>query len=238
MTTPQELQKLLGTESGTAWLIFMDHVKTELSQVLKSGKPKRSDIENSIIGQNGFFGWKEMVEAPTDQGGLGWNYSTFDMWKRAYSVVLNFPFLRTQEELTPSLINTLWRETKPDFPNTPEELEKYMCDRVSKQRDRQQNSLKDAQKRVEDLEQQLAAKETQLATLRVEVAQIEDLKASNAELNKSIGVLAEKLNTSQKEASQNISELQKEQKRHKITSRKLKDAQKGFWERLREKLPF
>lgn len=239
MTTVKELQKLLGTESGTAWLNFMDHVKAELSQVLKAGKPRQIDIENSIIGQNGFSSWKEMIESPTDQKGLGWNYSTFDMWKRAYNVVLKFPFLRSQEELTPSLINTIWRETKPNFPDSAENLALHMEKRTSKQRDKQQNSLKDAQKRNDELTKQLEARERELALLRIQVAQIEDLKGTNAALNIENGKLVAQLEAKEEELSIAKGEVNKkstllttERTNHKNTIARLKVAEMPVWKRI------
>lgn len=149
------LKELLGAESGSSWVAFMDYVGTELAQVLRRGKPRKQDIEESIIGNAGFTSWSEMIETPTAQGGLGWNLAAWDSWKRAYSVVQQYPYLRDLE-LTASAINTAQRETKPDFPATLEAWNDHQGQREQLQVERQQNSLADAKKMVGQLETQLA----------------------------------------------------------------------------------
>jgi len=140
----EELKDLLGTESGDKWISFMDYVHRELSLILKRGKPKKIDIENSIIGKAGFQSWREMIEESEKKGGLGWNYGSFDLWKRSYSVVLEYPYLR-ELELTASQINTIKKESKPNFPKSMDEFKRFSGVRKEKQIENHQKSLKEAQ---------------------------------------------------------------------------------------------
>lgn len=154
MTDVNKLVDLLGSESGNRWIEFMDEIKKELSQILRKGKPRKEDIEASIIGRSGFKSWAEMVNAPAEAGGLSWNLATFDSWRRAYSLVEAHPFLR-EYEFSASQINTFYRETKPDFPNSQESLDTFLAARSDSQESLRLNSLKDAQKRADELEREL-----------------------------------------------------------------------------------
>ena len=171
----EKMKTLLGTESGSAWLDFMDYIHEELADILQRGKPSEEKIANSIIGKSGFTSWKEMINAPTQAGGLGWNYSTFDLWKRAYKVVLEFPYLRG-EELTASLINTIYRERKKNFPVDSFGLEVYLLERKSAQTEKQQNSLKDAQNETKKVKALLVEREEQIDKFQI---QIENLKLAH-----------------------------------------------------------
>jgi hypothetical protein len=97
MTDVTKLVDLLGSESGSRWIEFMDEIKRDLSNILRQGKPKKEDIEASIIGQSGFESWSDMVNAPTNAGGLGWNIASFNAWRRAYSLIETHSYLRNYE---------------------------------------------------------------------------------------------------------------------------------------------
>jgi hypothetical protein len=154
--TGDEISKLidlLGSESGDKWLEFMDYVSQNLSHILSRGKPKSEDIQQSIIGMKGFKSWGDLVESPTSDGGLGWKLATFDSWKRAFAVVGQYQYLRNMG-LTASFINTIHRETKPDFPSCESDFNAFLAKRTDVQVSRQQNSLKDAQNVSEELKKQ------------------------------------------------------------------------------------
>ncbi len=169
MNQIETLKELLGAESGASWIAFMDYVKTELAHVLTRGKPRKKDIEESIIGQAGFTSWSEMIETPTAENGLGWNLAAWDSWKRAYSLIQKYPYLRYLE-LTASAINTVHRETKPNFPVDVAAWSFYKSGREILQADRQQNSLKAAQKTVEQVKEQLADAQIKVGQFQQEVA--------------------------------------------------------------------
>ncbi len=177
MTETEKLIELLGSESSSKWIDFMDYIHDHLAQILRRGKPKKSDIENSIIGKAGFSSWSEMVEAPTLGGGLGWNVASFDSWKRAYNLVLEFEYLRNLE-LSASAINTIYRETKPDFPKSETDFKSFQEQRAALQEEKQQHSLKDAQNRTQELTEQNKRlnqdqehNKNQMAALQEQIAQ-------------------------------------------------------------------
>lgn len=171
MTDVKKLVELLGSESGSRWIEFMDELNAELGHILRRGKPKAADIENSMIGRLGFGSWAEMVQAPTEAGGLSWNLATFDSWRRAYSVVQKYAFLR-EYEFSASQINTFQRETKPNFPDSQDALDAFLAARNDSQESLRLNSLRDAQKRADELKAEL-----------IEVRQTLKLESEQSQLN-------------------------------------------------------
>jgi hypothetical protein len=137
----------LGAESGNQWLNFMDYTYEILGNIVSGrGKPSAELIKESIIGKAGFTSFKEMIEAPVADNGLGWNISAWNAWRRAYSVVIKHPYLRDLE-LTASNINTIYNELKKEgFPDNIDDFNEYQVNRVSNQKDRQAHSLADAQR--------------------------------------------------------------------------------------------
>ena len=108
--TRAELVAALGTEADRGhWMIFMQSVTRLLPDVLSSGRPTRAAIERSAIGQLGFESWAEMVEAPIEAGGLGWNMSAWKAWRRAWAVVQANPWM-LEQSLSSSEVNSLANE--------------------------------------------------------------------------------------------------------------------------------
>jgi hypothetical protein len=173
-------QEMLDPENHYKWLNFMDEIHAQLPLILRVGKPKTEDIENCIIGQSGFKSWKEMVEAPQPEG-FGWNYSTFDAWKRAYKLVLEHAYLR-ELELTASQINTIYRESKPNFPQALDEFNAFSEVRKQKQLELHQNSLKDAQNRNKELESNNKDLEKKLEELDLVAQQLQEVKQENQKI--------------------------------------------------------
>ena len=233
MTEIEKLIELLGSESGDRWLEFMDYVNQNLSHILKRGKPKAEDIENSIIGKAGFKTWKEFIESPTAQGGLAWNLSTCDSWKRAYSIVCNYPFLRNLE-LSASFINTIYRETKPNFPISESDLNEFLAVREEKAIANQQNKLKMAENRSQELLEQLKVHEHTIALQKQEIETLKSQLAQGA-------AQAERLLGSEKRVSEletllkaGETELTKAKDSLKTKSKKLNTYQSmGFLDKLK-----
>lgn len=177
-----KLRELLGAESGNQWIEFMDYVNHHLAHVLTRGKPSKEMIRQSIIGESGFNSWIEMIESPIDKNGLGWNKHAWDSWKRAYSIIQEYEYLRNIE-ITASSINTIHRETKPDFPSSLEDFKKYQSERESKQLERQQNSLKEAQEQVKQCKDLNTSLNSKISRLNDHISLLEkQLKSSNDNL--------------------------------------------------------
>jgi hypothetical protein len=185
MTDSEKLIELLGSESGDKWLEFMDFASEKLSNILSRGKPKKEDIEASIIGENGFKSWKEFVESPTSERGLGWKIATFDSWKRAFAIVGQYPYLRNLG-LTPSFINTVNRETKGDFPSSESDFNAFVAKRTDVQIAKQQNSLKDAQNVSEELKKQNSDLIIKIDQQTIEMAHFKQLANQSAALTEQL----------------------------------------------------
>ena len=100
-TAAREAHTALVAALGTAhiphqWMLFMETVTAYLPNILSKGRPSAADIRHSVIGINGFKSWRQMIEAPTDQGGLGWNYSIWKAYRRAWGYVGEYPWLRNE----------------------------------------------------------------------------------------------------------------------------------------------
>ena len=175
-TAHTELVAALGTENRPdQWMVFMEAVTRLLPDVLSSGRPTSEAIDRSAIGQLGFKSWTAMVEAPLEAGGLAWNVSAWKAWRRAWSTVQAYPWLR-DSGLTSSEVNTLTQECKDtDFPASLEAyegLKKGRKEAAEKRRMETVAALKlkteEAEKRVIQAQATIAALEAQLEKARGE----------------------------------------------------------------------
>lgn len=120
-----ELLAAIGSENNpNQWMHFMATVRRHLPEVLSRGRPSRQAIEASMIGALGFTTWRELLEAPLDQGGLALSWSTWRQWSRAWVVISERPALQGQP-LTAAEVNRLASEAKAEgvaFPSDPESL--------------------------------------------------------------------------------------------------------------------
>ena len=89
-----ELLETLGNESSARWIEFMQAVTRLLPDVLSVGRPSAEAVRSSLIGELGFTSWADMIEAPAEQGGLGWNLSAWKAWRRAWAVIQEHPWLQ------------------------------------------------------------------------------------------------------------------------------------------------
>lgn len=164
-----ELLAALGTESNPSqWMDFMDAVTRLLPDVLSSGRPTKESIQRCAIGQLGFTSWQAMIEAPTDTNGLGWNFSAWKAWRRAWSTVEAHPWLR-QEAMTSSEVNTLAQDCKRNdepFPSSADELEALKKGRKSAQDAKRTESVQALTQRAEVAEKAAQEATAALAVVR------------------------------------------------------------------------
>ena len=153
-----ELLAALGTENNPGqWMVFMDAVTRLLPDILKSGRASEQAIEQSIIGQLGFRSWKAMIEAPTSQGGLGWNISAWNAWRRAWKTVNDWPYL-ADLPITAAEVNRLYQETKdrPEgFPSSPQALEAWKQQRRQEKTEKRAESLESLKNQVKAFEKEV-----------------------------------------------------------------------------------
>jgi myosin heavy subunit len=230
-----KMVEILGTESGNAWLDFMDYTHEVLAGIVdKRGAPSAETIANSIIGEAGFTSWKAMIQASTAEGGLGWNLSSWDLWKRAYRIVQQHPYLR-ELELTASEIKTLHNETKDSFPADLEAFNDYQANRMEIIESKRQNSLSNAKKVNDELVLELSTLKEQVshlsqqletssqdnqrlsADLTTSTKSITDLTAENAVLNTKLESAQKLLIEHGEEVSSLKAALEKLQKNYDTT---------------------
>ncbi len=166
-----ELLSALGTETNPAqWMSFMETVTRLLPDVLSSGRPTREAIQRSPIGQLGFASWSDMIEAPVDRNGLGWNFSAWKAWRRAWAVVEAHPWLRNQP-MTSSEINVLAQECRRagvDIPGSIEELDALRSAKQRAQAAKRAESVTDLVDRLTEAQRAARAAESIATAARAE----------------------------------------------------------------------
>jgi len=153
-----DLKSILGAESGSEWLTFMDRIACDLPFLLHRGRPTSSAVAGSEIGAAGCKSWSEYIEKE-----LLWNVNTWRAWQRAYSKVLEFPYLRDLE-LTASAINAL--NAKCDvFPADLDAHSALTSSLAVKASDDAANTLKGLKQRIAELEQAQKEKDIEFEVL-------------------------------------------------------------------------
>jgi len=154
-----DLKSILGAESGAEWLTFMDRIACDLPFLLNRGRPTAAAIAGSEIGVSGCKSWSEYIEKE-----LSWNVNTWRAWQRAYSKVLEFPYLRDLE-LTASAINALNAKAK-EFPADLDAHSALTSSLAVKSADDAANTLKALRERIRELERAQMADAEQFNALR------------------------------------------------------------------------
>lgn len=190
----------------------MDLINDELSVILKRGKPSTNEIDNSIIGRSGFQSWKAMIETDVARGGLGWNISGWNAYRRAYRIVQQHSYLR-ETDLSASMISTLSREIS-EFPHSLDELSEYIEEREKQQEYRQKNSLKNASQTISQLQ-------AEIVRLKKKIVSQSDLERLNNDLNnelQSFQITHEKLQSHCKDLKAKLEKLHQELNSYKKMS--------------------
>lgn len=171
-----ELVAALGSENvPNQWMHFMAMVRRHLPEVLSRGRPSRQAIEASVIGALGFTTWRELLEAPLDQGGLALSWSTWRQWSRAWAVISERPALQGQP-LTAAEVNRLASQAKTEglaFPSDPEALgvlEEMLAQRREAARAETQQGMRE---RIEALEALLVETRADRDSLRDTIQEAE-----------------------------------------------------------------
>jgi polyhydroxyalkanoate synthesis regulator phasin len=157
-----DLLSALGTENNPSqWMDFMAQVRRHLPDILSKGRPSHDAIARSLIGQHGFTSWKQMVEAPTDQQGLGWSWSAWRQWSRAWRVVEDHPVLRGQP-ITAAQVNRLADEIRnagAEWPDNTEQLAQFRKSIEEGKAGKREQSQAAMAARIEALEAQVQSLE-------------------------------------------------------------------------------
>ncbi|MGF1685043.1 hypothetical protein [Photobacterium minamisatsumaniensis] len=152
----KELLESLGSENNPQqWMIFMDAVDKHIPEMSSKGRLSAQTIERSLIGQLGFKSWKEYVESPLKSGGLNWSIGGWNSFRRAWTIVKDYPFLR-QEEIKAGWLNALANELKKneiEFPKTKRELEEIQNQKADKKAENKNSQLNEANEKIAELEE-------------------------------------------------------------------------------------
>lgn len=233
-----ELLEALGTENNPAqWMQFMETVTKRLPDVLSSGRPSAEAIKHSVIGQLGFSSWRAMIEAPTAEGGLAWNWSAWVAWRRAWKIVQTWPYLRDLP-LTAAQVNRVHQASKDSsegFPANASTLEAWESQQKEQRKERHTVS-------VETLKAQVQGLETKLKNANHDFL-IAEAKASNleyqaeftseviAKTNKDYGKLKEqndRLNQDRKTLESRLKEVEKKSQQDAKTIEKAQKIVKQY----------
>lgn len=124
----------------------MDIVKSDLPFLLQPGRPSRQQVNNSLIGELGYFSWSDFIVYELD-----WTLSGWHAWRRAYRFVENADYLR---EIYPSasMIN-LRARTEKTFPDT---REKWIEASKKRAENRKRSRIAELEKRISELEEKVA----------------------------------------------------------------------------------
>lgn len=164
-----DLVAALGSENvPNQWMHFMAMVRRHLPEVLSRGRPSRQAIEASVIGALGFTTWRELLEAPLDQGGLALSWSTWRQWSRAWAVISERPALQS-EPLTAAEVNRLASQAKNEgqaFPNDPDGLEALQATLSQRREAARAETQQGMRDRLEALEAQLEEARAEHDSLR------------------------------------------------------------------------
>ena len=170
-----ELLAALGTESNSAqWIVFMETVTRLLPDVLSTGRPTKEAIQRSPIGLLGFSSWQEMIETPADQNGLGWNFSAWKAWRRAWSVAETHKWIQ-ETDMTSSEVNTLSaevRKSETEFPKSIEEFELWKENRENEMEKRKAESIRSLTEKAEAAERAATEAKTALSIITDQANQL------------------------------------------------------------------
>lgn len=199
----QRLLDALGTENQPdQWMTFMEVVTDLLPDVLAPGRPSAAAIQRCMIGQLGFTSWTAMIEAPVAERGLGWSWSAWKQWRRAWAAVGRASWLR-HSGLTPAQVNALALDAQSlgrELPASEAEVAALRAEKALKAQEKAAASLDVLQRRAEVAEAALLEERGRVASLTGQAAeaatlreQLQQASARVAEQAEQLGVLRTQL---------------------------------------------
>lgn len=194
----QRLLDALGTENQPdQWMAFMETVTELLPDVLAPGRPAAAAIQRSMIGQLGFASWTSMIEAPVAERGLGWSWSAWKQWRRAWASVERAPWLR-QSGMTPAQINALALDAKAlgrDLPASQADADALRDQKARLAEAKAAASLQALQQRAEAAEAALLLEQRRVASIIGQAAEAATLREQLQQASAQVAEQAEQLGT-------------------------------------------
>lgn len=217
-TAYTDLLQALGTENTpNQWMSFMETVELYLPIMSGSGRPTKAEIQGSVIGQLGFSSWAALVETPISDGGLGWSINSWKLWVKAWAIVKQYPYLRSQS-VGASALMKYKGDFGEHFPSTAEELSTAIEQAKQQKQLLASETTASLKAEVARLEKALIVADTKLERLAVLERECSELQIAHTD------VLLQN-----KALEQKIEQLEKARK---PATEKLKKPV-GFWQKLR-----
>lgn len=237
-----DLLNSLGTENvPNQWMHFMTTVRQHLPEVLSRGRPTKQAIDASVIGALGFTSWRELLEAPTDAGGLGLAWSTWRQWSRAWAVVQKHPDLE-HAPLTAAEINRLHTDAKAAnvaIPTDMAAVEAFWEEQEKRRaiaRAETQTALKE---RIEAIEAMLSASREEVTRTHSTVIelrrQLDQTSAGKTQAEQQLAIAQQQQRELQASLAHVEEQLQQTRKAHQRSTNELQAYRnRGFWQRLQD----
>lgn len=189
----EQIVSMLGTDSESTWTEFMRFLDEKMPFLMSKGRPTKIEIKESIVGLYSFDSFKTMCNEKTENSGLGWNYNTYRLWKKSWSLVKKHPFLIALN-LSASEINTMFLDCSKnniEFPLNEDEFKKY--------KELSKSAIKDAATKTnnQNIKELLDAK-AQISMLQSQIQDNDKLKLDNATLSSKNESLEHLLNENKK----------------------------------------
>jgi hypothetical protein len=192
----QRLLDALGTENQSdQWMVFMEAVTELLPDVLAPGRPSAAAIHRCMIGQLGFASWTAMIEAPLEARGLGWSWSAWKQWRRAWASVERAPWLR-QSGMTPAQVNALALDAKAmnvELPASQADADALRDQKARQAQEKAAASLQGLQQRAEAAEAALLQEQRRVASVIGQAAEAATLREQLQQVSAQVAAQAEQL---------------------------------------------
>lgn len=244
----QRLVTALGSEANPAqWMTFMETVAELIPHVVvAAGRPSIGEVQNSMIGRLGFSSWREMIETTRESNGLEWSWGGWNAFRRAWSLVEQYPYLR-ELPVRAGWLNSVSAELKRSKTDFPSDLESYQALLES----REQARIEAKAETLTDLKTRLEAAESASAQ---GMQQLTELSSANHLLTEQVAQLQQQLSLANKENGRLLSTVEQLEKQASILSdskqslsddldkmskytaeleNTLKTASKSLWSRLK-----
>lgn len=161
----KEILLSLGSENNPRqWMEFCETIDKHIPEMSTKGRMSNKEIKQSLIGKLGFDSFKSYIETDIDQGGLGWSSGGWNAYRRAWSLVKKYPYLRDLP-IKSGWLNAFanqCRKAEIDFPETLEAYNEIQESKLEARENNKDAKLDDQAKRIIELEELLENKTKEL----------------------------------------------------------------------------
>ncbi|ASK79894.1 hypothetical protein CF386_12625 (plasmid) [Paraphotobacterium marinum] len=239
----QEILTSLDKEQNQSeWINVCDCIYRNIPALKEaSGRLSNQDIKLSIIGQLGFDSFRSFIESPKEKQGLEWSMNKWNMYKKNYSYICKYPYLRELSLAVSEIQNRVlvFKRFNIDFPDTLEGYQEAIAELERAKEEKKSNTISELKKSLTEANNRL--EQQKIAQLRDrDIYQehhdqrFEEIKALQNKVNE----LTLKISELTNELSQKDIELAKrEAELREFTKRRLQDEAKKKSESKQDNTP-